>query len=115
MLRIPKAGKRIIVSICDRIRIINLLTATKKAAILLENALETPRIAMVFEGTGVPYVHAKLYPLHGELASQTNIWSEHAEYTEKYLGYITTAEGPRASDQFIDQLQQKILSAHKTS
>jgi histidine triad (HIT) family protein len=47
------------------------LLATKKVANILEKAFGTNRVALVFEGTGVAYVHAKLYPLHGPLADQT--------------------------------------------
>ena len=40
----------------------DLLFATKKVANILEKALGVDRVALVFEGTGVAYVHAKLYP-----------------------------------------------------
>ena len=48
---------------------LDFMNATKKVAKILEKAFTTSRIALVFEGTGVAHVHAKLYPLHGELAS----------------------------------------------
>lgn len=89
----------------------NLLMATKKVAKILERAFNTTRVALVFEGTGVAHVHAKLYPLHGELASQTNVWSKHTEFNQEYLGYITTVEGPQMSDEELDQIQQKIINA----
>lgn len=86
------------------------LIATKKVARLLENALGVSRVALVFEGTGVAYVHAKLYPLHGELASQTDVWSDHTEFTEEYLGYFSTVEGPKMDDARLKEIQAKILS-----
>lgn len=66
---------------------------------------------MVFEGTGVAYVHAKLIPLHGKLAGQTDVWSDQTVFSEDYLGYITTAEGPRMEDDQLKAIQEKILSA----
>src|SRR5579863_5025154 len=45
---------------------VELLGATRQVALLLEKALEVKRVALVFEGTGVAYIHAKLYPLYGK-------------------------------------------------
>lgn len=87
-----------------------LMTATKTVANILEKAFDTPRIAMVLEGTGVAHVHVKLMPLHGDLAGQTDIWSDHTDFTEQYRGWITTAEGPRMSDEQLDEIQAKIRS-----
>lgn len=91
------------------------LLVTKKVAGLLEQALGVKRVALVFEGTGVAYVHAKLYPLHGPLASQTDVWSEHTEFTELYKGYFSTVEGPKMSDDRLREIQLKILDAQSES
>lgn len=88
----------------------DLLSATKKVAKLLEKALGVKRVALVFEGTGVAYVHAKLYPLYGELASQTDVWSEHTEFVEEYRGWFTTIEGPKMDDARLFEIQEKIKS-----
>ena len=45
-----------------------MMLAVKKVAGILEKAFDTPRVALIFEGTGVAHVHAKLMPLHGDLA-----------------------------------------------
>lgn len=87
------------------------LLAVKEVAKLLEKAFATPRIALVFEGTGVAHVHAKLIPLHGDLADETGVWSPHQEFNTTYQGWITTAEGPKMSDEQLDELQAKIRSA----
>ncbi len=92
-----------------------LLHATRTVAHLLEIAFKTPRIALVFEGTGVAHVHAKLIPLHGELASQTNVASPETTYSDVYSGWITTAEGPRMADAELDRLQNMIINAAKES
>ena len=91
-----------------------LMKASKKVAKLLEKALGVQRVALVFEGTGVAYLHAKLVPLHGKLASQTHVWSHHQEYHPEYIGYLTTTEGPKMSDQELQAIQQKILEAAKS-
>jgi diadenosine tetraphosphate (Ap4A) HIT family hydrolase len=88
-----------------------LLDATKKVSKLLQKAFDTPRVALIFEGTGVAYVHAKLLPLHGDLAGQTNVWSKHQEFYPEYVGYLTTVEGPLMSDAELDAIQEKIRNA----
>ncbi len=88
-----------------------LMTAAKKVAKALEKAFNTPRVALVFEGTGVAHVHAKLYPLHGDLAGQTNVWSKHQEFYPEYVGYLSTVEGPRMSDDELQAIQKKIREA----
>lgn len=90
-----------------------LMMASKRVAKILQTALDVPRVALVFEGTGVAYVHAKLIPLHGELAAKTDVWSDHTEFTEEYKGYITTAEGPKMSDEKLKDLQAKIIDVTK--
>jgi len=90
---------------------VDFMVAVKKVANLLEKALNVKRVALVFEGTGVAYVHAKLYPLYGELASQTDVWSEEKEFVEEYRGWITTLEGPRMKEARLLDIQQKILKA----
>lgn len=87
------------------------LKATKKVANKLEKALDVKRVALVFEGTGVAHVHAKLYPLHGELASQTDVWSDETEFVEEYRGWITTLEGPQMDESRLKEIQNRILNA----
>lgn len=86
------------------------LLAVKIVANLLEKAFDTPRVAMVFEGTGVAHVHAKLYPLHGDLAGKTNIWSKHTEFYPEYVGYLTTVEGPKMEHEKLVEIQTKIVA-----
>jgi hypothetical protein len=64
----------------------------------------------VFEGTGVAYVHAKLYPFYGELASKTEVWSKSTEFVEEYRGWITTIEGPKMNDERLDEIQARIIA-----
>lgn len=93
-------------------QVAGLTQACQTVAKLLEKALGVSRVAMVYEGTGVAYVHAKLYPLHGALASQTDVWSTHVEFYPEYAGYITTVEGPKMDDEQLKQIQQTIVEAN---
>lgn len=91
----------------------SLILASKKVAKILEKAFKVKRVALVVEGTGVAHIHTKLYPLHGKLGSQTGVWTHHQEFYPEYIGYMTTAEGPKMSDDDLTKIQQKILKAAK--
>lgn len=110
---IPKKNEGDYVFGLDNELYVRFLLAVKNVANILERAFDTPRVALIFEGTGVAHVHAKLIPLHGELASKTDVWSEHTEFNELYRGWLTTAEGPRMSDGDLDAIQQKILEVQQ--
>jgi histidine triad (HIT) family protein len=94
-------------------QVAGLTQACQKVAKLLEKALGVVRVALVYEGTGVAYVHAKLYPLHGDLAGQTDVWTAHQEFYPQYVGHISTVEGPRMSDEELTAIQQKIVEANQ--
>jgi histidine triad (HIT) family protein len=108
---VPKKSPGDYIFDMDDEAIAGLLVAAKKVAKLLEKALGVSRIALVFEGTGVAHVHAKLYPLHGELAGQTGVWSKHQEFYPEYTGFISTVEGPRMTDAELTEIQNKIKKA----
>jgi histidine triad (HIT) family protein len=88
-----------------------LIQACQTVSGLLESAFDVSRVGLVFEGTGVAYVHAKLYPLHGDLGAQTEVWSKHQEFYPQYPGYISTVEGPQMSDAQLTDIQKKITEA----
>jgi diadenosine tetraphosphate (Ap4A) HIT family hydrolase len=86
------------------------LEAAKKVAKLLQKAFDVQRVGLVIEGEGVPYLHVKLIPMHGnlqEIAGQT----DHQEYFEQYRGYLMTINGPKMSDEKLTEIQQKIRQA----
>lgn len=91
-----------------------IMLAAKEVAKLLKGALGVARVAMVFEGTGVAHLHAKLYPLHGEIANKTNVWPHHQEFYPEYIGYLTTVEGPKMDPNDLDTLQRQILAYSET-
>ena len=88
-----------------------LMKVAKVVAKKIEKGLGVSRVAIVFEGTGVAHVHAKLIPLHGNLASQTNVWSKHQEFHPEYIGYLTTVEGPKMDDEKLEEIRKKIAEA----
>lgn len=90
---------------------IALQLAIKEVSKLLKKAFDVRRVAIVFEGTGVAYVHAKLYPLYGKLAGETDVWSKQTEFVEEYRGWITTIEGPKMSDKELSRIQSIIQEA----
>jgi len=85
--------------------------AARTVSKILEKAFGVERVALVYEGTGVAYVHAKLYPLHGDLGGQTDVWSKHVEFFPQYIGYLSTVEGPEMSAEQLKEIQAKIQEA----
>ncbi len=88
-----------------------LLAVSKLVAKKIEKAFNTPRVAMIVEGTGVAHVHVKLLPLIGELAGKTDVWSKHTEFNEEYQGHITSSEGPKMDDERLEEIRKKIAEA----
>lgn len=87
------------------------MDAAKQVSQILQKAFDTAKVAMVFEGTGVPYVHAKLYPLIGIQSQTQHGMEKHEEvFFDQYPGYITTTEGPKMDDEKLDEIQKKILA-----
>lgn len=86
---------------------VGLLEATKKVAKVLEKAFNT-KIAMVFEGTGVPYLHAKLYPMHSVYSFDESKVSHESVFYDSYQGFITTQPGPMMDSKLLDEIQSKI-------
>lgn len=107
---IPKHNPGDYVFALDDEKYLAFMKAVKTVAKILEKAFDTSRVALVFEGTGVAHVHAKLIPLHGKLADETGVWSPHKEFNEEYQGWLTTAEGPKMGDERLDEIQAKIRS-----
>ncbi len=70
------------------------------------------RTAMIFEGFGVDHIHAKLVPLHGTRSGTWQpILSDVHPFSERYAGFITSHDGPRAPDEDLAQLAERIRNA----
>ncbi len=88
---------------------IDLLKATKIVAKALEKVFNT-KIALIFEGTGVPYLHAKLYPMHNVYNFDESKMPSEPVFTQDYQGYLITQSGPKMDDTELKDLQQRIIS-----
>lgn len=109
---IPKKNPGSYVFDMDDKALAGLVAAAKRVAKLLEKALGVAKVGLVFEGEGVAHVHAKLYPMHGELnPERLAALAHHQEFYPEYPGYISTVEGPRMSDERLTEIQQKIRKA----
>lgn len=84
------------------------MLAIRTVSLKLSKAFNTPRVALVIEGTGAPHAHAKLYPLQGPMASQASVRSDENEFVEQYRGWFTTLDGPRMSDALLREYQMRI-------
>ena len=69
-----------------------LLAMAKKIGKFLDKALGAERTVMIIEGYGVDHVHVKLYP----------------NPPGAYEGYTTTALGPKANEEQLKKIAEKI-------
>ena len=77
----------------------------------LNNKLGTKRTGLIIEGMGIDHAHIKLIPMHGipEGAWKPILSTQHPFYSN-YDGYLTTHDGPRMSNQELDEILEKIVS-----
>lgn len=87
-----------------------LLLAAKKVAKQLKQAFHVQRVGLVMEGEGVPHLHVKLIPMHGDVSVMESL-PKHQEFYERYPGWLSTVEGPRMSDEQLAEIQKKIQGA----
>jgi len=85
------------------------LTA-KRLGKVIDEKLGVVRTALVMEGMGVNHAHIKLYPLHGLDKDFKPVNSGEPKFYEKYQGSLSTAMGPKASDEVLKEVQKLFLS-----
>lgn len=88
----------------------NLISFSKKVAKQIDSKFnDVARTGLVFEGFGVNHLHVKLFPLHN---TKSDIWKQHRsninKYFDSYKGYISSNNGPRASDEELSNLAKKL-------
>ena len=88
---------------------LDLMKASKKVAKLLDEKLQVKRTAMVMEGLGINHAHVKLYPIHGLNDKFEETWANEKIYFEKYVGFISTQQGPEKSIEELNKVKDKII------
>ena len=86
------------------------IVAAKKVAKLIDASFEdVGRTGLIAEGFGVDHLHLKLFPMHG---TKTDKWQQHNSQInktfDKYEGYISSHNGPRADDEELSKIAAKI-------
>lgn len=108
-LVIPKRHMDSYAFALSEVRLVKFIKAVKKVANLLEQKLKVERVGMVFEGTGVHHLHAKLYPAVGYGEAHAPADYEVRRF-DRYPGYVTSAVGPKASEEELKEVQKEITS-----
>jgi histidine triad (HIT) family protein len=88
----------------------DLVKAAKKVGLILDKAFsDVGKTGLMFEGTGVNHVHAKLFPMHG---TKQKVWQpvhvEIKKFFKKYEGYLSSHNSYRARDKKLAHLAEKI-------
>ncbi|MGY4884118.1 MAG: HIT family protein [Nanobdellota archaeon] len=90
-----------------------LILASKKVSkILIKHFKEVGRVGLIMEGTGIDHAHTKLFPMHNTEHMKKGEWKQYLDNNEiffkEYQGYITSIEGPRADDEKLKLLAEKL-------
>ena len=83
-----------------------LLSAARRVARRMHEALGAVRICMVAEGMEIDHAHIKLYPIHRVVESTCH----ELEDLNDYRGYLSTKHGPRADDDELARLAVQLRS-----
>jgi diadenosine tetraphosphate (Ap4A) HIT family hydrolase len=89
------------------------IIATKKVSKILTSYFEdVGRIGVITEGTGVNHAHIKLFPMHGTEHMKKGIFKQYQsnvdKFFEKYEGYISSHDGPKADENKIENLAKEL-------
>lgn len=98
---------------------VRLVQAVRRAARALREGLGAERCVLIFEGCQVDYAHAKLVPVikpprqPPEEKEEEEEESPHPtpEFHSSYPGYVTSADGPPASEEDLQQLHARVRSS----
>ncbi len=90
-----------------------LARAARAVALKIDAAFDdVGRTGMIFEGFGVDHAHAKLFPMHGTSSEKWEpIRSGVDKFFERYEGYMSTHDGPRADDRELEEIARRIREA----
>jgi diadenosine tetraphosphate (Ap4A) HIT family hydrolase len=88
------------------------LEAKKVARHLVDKLEDVGRVGLIMEGTGIDHAHIKLFPMHGTDYMKRGEWRQVPSgintYFEKYIGYIASNDGPKAEEEKLKRLAEKL-------
>jgi diadenosine tetraphosphate (Ap4A) HIT family hydrolase len=94
------------------VRLTQLMDAVRTVAEKLVRAFpDCDRPALVFEGFGVDYLHAKLFPMHGTAGEWRPIHGAITTWYDEYPGYISSHDAARADDMHLATVAAHIAQA----
>ena len=90
-----------------------LLSAAKRVSkILIKYFDDVGRVGVIAEGTGIDHAHLKLIPMHGTGHFKKGEWKQHLSnfnrYFEKYEGFLSSNDGPKANPKELKKLTNKL-------
>ena len=89
-----------------------ILVAKKISKMLINYFEDVGRVGLIMEGTGINHAHIKLFPMHGTEHMKKGVWKQHhsnnEKYFDKYEGYISSNDGPKADFEELKELARKI-------
>jgi len=111
---IPKEWQPSDVAQVDSEVVCGLMRAVQTVSHKITRALpDVGRVGVVFEGFGVDYLHAKLFPMHGtaDMDQWRPIENARTEVYETYPGYISSHDAARADDEELARIAAQIRDA----
>lgn len=89
-----------------------LMEAAQETSALLRSKLNVARVGLICEGYGIDHAHVKLIPMHGIVQEKWQpIVSADSDkrFYSHYPGFIASHDGPRATDEELDRILQRII------
>jgi len=94
----------------DEDRYLEFMKTARILAKQLNKKLGAKRTGLIIEGMGIDHAHIKLIPMHGIPEGEWKpILSSLKEFTDEYKGYLSTHDGPKMSDEELDEIQKVLL------
>lgn len=89
-----------------------IIEAKKVSKHLIDKLDDVGRVGLIMEGTGINHAHIKLIPLQGTGYMKKGEWRQvHSKvntYFEKYEGYISSNDGPKADFDKLKKLAEHL-------